>query len=72
MSTVDPQPRHGHGTRTHCQDGYGAHPALEPGTTICTDAALTPGHGDDHHEATVAPGRGGRGASAVVVTAFES
>ncbi|MFJ2777934.1 transposase [Kitasatospora sp. NPDC087315] len=54
MSTVDPETRHIHKTRTHRQDGYKAHLAVEPETTICTDVELTPGSGEEHHEAAVA------------------
>ncbi|MFG2914432.1 IS1182 family transposase [Kitasatospora sp. NPDC048298] len=54
VSTVDPEARHVHKTRTHRQDGYKAHLAIEPETTIYTDVELTPGNGGEHHEAQVA------------------
>jgi hypothetical protein len=54
ISTVDPQSRHVHKTRTHRQDGYKAHLACEPESGIYTALALTPGAGAEHHEATVA------------------
>jgi hypothetical protein len=53
ISTVDPQSRHVHKTRTHRQDGYKAHLAIEPETGLYTAVALTPGAGPEHHEATV-------------------
>jgi len=54
LSTVDPESRHVHKTRTHKQDGYKAHLAIEPETGIYTAVALRPGAGPEHHEATVA------------------
>ena len=54
ISTVDPQSRHVHKTRTHKQDGYKAHLACEPETGIYTALALCPGAGAEHHEAAVA------------------
>ncbi|WP_371522715.1 IS1182 family transposase [Kitasatospora sp. NBC_01300] len=54
VSTVDPDARHVHKTRTHYQDGYKAHLAIEPETTIYTEVELTPGAGPRHHEAAVA------------------
>ena len=41
ISTVDPQARHGHKTRTHKRDGYKAHVATEPETGLVTAAVLT-------------------------------
>ncbi|BFV55417.1 hypothetical protein KCMC57_up51330 [Kitasatospora sp. CMC57] len=54
VSTVDPDTRHVHKTRSHYQDGYKAHLAVEPETGLFTAVALTPGSGSEHHEATVA------------------
>ncbi|MFE2729146.1 transposase [Kitasatospora sp. NPDC059327] len=54
VSTVDPESRHVHKTRTRRQDGYKAHLAIEPETTIHTEVELTPGAGSEHHEAAVA------------------
>ncbi|WP_433470168.1 IS1182 family transposase [Spirillospora sp. CA-128828] len=54
VSTVDPDARHVHKTRSHYQDGYKAHLAIEPETGLFTAVALTPGSGSEHHEATVA------------------
>ena len=42
MSTVDPEARHGHKTRTRKRDGYKAHIATEPETGLVTAVALTP------------------------------
>ena len=41
ISTVDPEARHGHKTRTHKRDGYKAHVATEPETGLVTAAVLT-------------------------------
>jgi hypothetical protein len=54
VSTVDPEARHVHKTRSHKQDGYKAHLAIEPETGIYTAVAIRPGAGPEHHEATVA------------------
>ncbi len=54
ISVVDPQSRHVHKTRSHRQDGYKAHLAIEPETGLFTAVSLRPGTGAAHHEATVA------------------
>ncbi|MBB4938496.1 transposase [Streptosporangium album] len=54
VSTVDPESRHVHKSRTQYQDGYKAHLAVEPETGLFTDVALRPGTGAAHHEAAVA------------------
>ena len=56
ISTVDPEARHVHKTRTHRQDGFKAHLAIEPETGLYTAVALRPGTGGEHHEATVGVG----------------
>lgn len=53
VSTVDPEARHVHKTRSHQQDGFKAHLAIEPETGLYTAVALTPGTGPEHHEAAV-------------------
>ncbi len=53
ISTVDPESRHIHKTRSHQQDGYKAHLAVEPETGLYTAVALRPGAGPEHHEAAV-------------------
>ncbi|MFD8373642.1 hypothetical protein ACFV2Z_23180 [Streptomyces sp. NPDC059688] len=53
VSTVDPEARHVHKTRTRQQDGYKAHLATEPETGLYTAVALRPGAGPEHHEAEV-------------------
>lgn len=53
LSTVDPEARHVHKTRSHQQDGYKAHLAVDPETGLFTAVALTPGAGPEHHEAAV-------------------
>ncbi len=42
VSTVDPEARHMHKSRSTYRDGYKAHIAVEPETGIITAAALTP------------------------------
>jgi len=56
VSTVDPDSRHVHKTRSHYQDGFKAHLAMEPETGLITAVELTPGAGPAHHEAVVGPG----------------
>ncbi|MBE1593923.1 IS1182 family transposase [Streptomyces stelliscabiei] len=53
VSTVDPEARHVHKTRSHQQDGFKAHLAIEPETGLYTAVALRPGAGPEHHEAAV-------------------
>jgi transposase len=53
LSTVDPEARHVHKTRSHRQDGFKAHLAIEPETGLYTAVALRPGAGPEHHEAAV-------------------
>ena len=53
ISTVDPEARHAHKTRSRRQDGYKAHVVVEPDTGIITDTALTPAAGADNSDATV-------------------
>lgn len=53
ISTVDPEARHAHKTRSRRQDGYKAHLVVEPETGIVTDAALTPASGPDNSDAAV-------------------
>ncbi|MEU9118240.1 IS1182 family transposase, partial [Streptomyces sp. NPDC048483] len=54
VSTIDPDSRHAHKTRSHYQDGFKAHLAIEPETGLFTAVALTPASGQQHHEASVA------------------
>jgi IS5 family transposase len=42
ISTVDPEARHMHKSRSEYRDGYKAHIAVEPETGLITAAALTP------------------------------
>jgi IS5 family transposase len=44
VSTVDPESRHMHKSRSVYRDGYKAHVSVEPETGIITAAALTPGN----------------------------
>ena len=47
ISTVDPEARHGHKTRTRKRDGYKAHIATEPQTGLVTAVAPTPANTPD-------------------------
>ena len=47
ISTVDPEARHMHKSRSEYRDGYKAHLAIEPETGLVTAAALTPANAPD-------------------------
>jgi IS5 family transposase len=47
ISTVDPEARHMHKSRSEYRDGYKAHIAVEPETGIITAATLTPANAPD-------------------------
>ncbi len=47
ISTVDPEARHMHKSRSEYRDGYKAHLAVEPETGLITAAALTPANTAD-------------------------
>lgn len=47
ISTVDPETRHMHKSRSEYRDGYKAHLAVEPETGLVTAAALTPANVGD-------------------------
>lgn len=47
ISTVDPEARHMHKSRSSYRDGYKAHLAVEPETGLVTAAALTPANTAD-------------------------
>jgi IS5 family transposase len=47
ISTVDPEARHMHKSRSDYRDGYKAHIAIEPETGLVTAAALTPANAPD-------------------------
>jgi len=47
ISTVDPEARHMHKSRSSYRDGYKAHVAVEPETGIITAASLTPANAAD-------------------------
>lgn len=47
ISTVDPEARHMHKSRSHYRDGYKAHIAVEPETGLITAEALTPANAPD-------------------------
>jgi Transposase domain (DUF772)/Transposase DDE domain len=53
ISTVDPDTRHAHKTRSRHQDGYKAHIVVEPDTGIITDTALTPAAGAANSDAAI-------------------
>lgn len=47
ISTVDPETRHMHKSRSEYRDGYKAHIAVEPETGIITNSTLTPANASD-------------------------
>ena len=47
ISTVDPEARHMHKSRSEYRDGYKAHLAVEPETGLVTAATLTPANAPD-------------------------
>lgn len=47
VSTVDPEARHAHKSRSEYRDGYKAHIAVEPETGIITASTLTPANASD-------------------------
>jgi len=47
ISTVDPESRHMHKSRSEYRDGYKAHVAVEPETGLITGATLTPANAAD-------------------------
>jgi IS5 family transposase len=47
ISTVDPETRHMHKSRSEYRDGYKAHIAIEPETGLVTKAILTPANASD-------------------------
>jgi IS5 family transposase len=47
ISTVDPEARHMHKSRSEYRDGYKAHIAIEPETGLVTSAILTPANVSD-------------------------
>ena len=47
ISTVDPESRHAHKTRSSYRDGYKAHVAAEPDTGLVTACGIGPGNGGD-------------------------
>jgi IS5 family transposase len=47
ISTVDPESRHMHKSRSEYRDGYKAHVAVEPDTGIITNSKLTPANAGD-------------------------
>ena len=47
ISTVDPEARHMHKSRSEYRDGYKAHIAIEPETGLVTSATLTPANAPD-------------------------
>jgi IS5 family transposase len=55
VSTVDPEARHIHKTRSRYQSGFKGHVAAEPETGLFTAVQMRSGCGADNHEAAVAP-----------------
>ncbi|EMY32428.1 transposase IS4 family protein [Arthrobacter crystallopoietes BAB-32] len=56
ISTVDPEARHAHKTRSDKRDGYKAHIVAEPGTGIVTAAAVTKAAGPGSSDAEAGAG----------------
>jgi hypothetical protein len=54
ISTVDPQARHTHESPEARRDGFRAHLAVEPDTTLITEGRLTKASGEDNSDAAVA------------------
>lgn len=52
VSTVDPESRHAHKTRSSYRDGYKANVAVEPETGLVTANTITPGNTGDGDAAT--------------------
>jgi len=52
ISTVDPEARHMHKSRSEYRDGYKAHIAIEPETGLVTAATLTPANAPDGQTGT--------------------
>jgi IS5 family transposase len=53
ISTVDPESRHAHKTRSRRQDGFKAHVAVEPDTGLVTECAVTKASGPGSADAEV-------------------
>jgi hypothetical protein len=53
ISTVDPEARHAHKTRSRRQDGYKAHVVVEPDTGLITNTALSQAAGPANSDASV-------------------
>jgi len=53
ISTVDPEARHAHKTRSRRQDGFKAHIVIEPDTGLITETELTKASGPDNSDASV-------------------
>jgi IS5 family transposase len=53
ISTVDPEARHAHKTRSRQQDGFKAHIVIEPDTGLITETELTRASGADNSDAVV-------------------
>ena len=72
ISTVDPQARHGHKTRSHKRDGYKAHVAIEPETGLVTEAELTAANTPDGDTAPALVAGEAAGAEIVADSAYAS
>jgi transposase len=53
ISTVDPEARHAHKSRSRRQDGFKAHIVIEPDTGLITETELTKASGPGNSDATV-------------------
>jgi IS5 family transposase len=72
ISTVDPEARHMHKSRSDYRDGYKAHLAVEPETGLITAAALTPANAADGPAGVALVGSEERGLEVLADSAYGS
>ena len=72
ISTVDPEARHMHKSRSEYRDGYKAHIAVEPETGLITAAALTPANAADGPTGVALLGGEQRGLEVLADSAYGS
>ncbi len=72
ISTVDPEARHMHKSRSEYRDGYKAHLAVEPETGLVTGAALTPANAADGPGGVALLGSEERGLEVLADSAYGS
>ncbi len=72
ISTVDPEARHMHKSRSEYRDGYKAHLAVEPETGLVTAVALTPANAADGSTGVALLGDEERGLEVLADSAYGS